>query len=141
MAAISAFGAVLKRGDGATPVEAFTSLGTLRNTTITGFGGTQVVDVTNHDSASSDPEFISGLRNAKTVSIEGLYDPANAEHTGLRSDGSSGTSRNFQLVLPDGGAEQFDFAAFVTIFEVAAAHDDAMVFTAELQITGSVTIV
>lgn len=105
----------LKRGDGVTPTEGFTTIGELTN-----LNGpdetTEQVEVTSFDSAAR--EFLASIADSGEVSFEMNFVGSDAQQQGLRTDLRAGTKRNFKLVLPDKALETecstCAFAAIVT---------------------------
>lgn len=131
-------GTLLKRGDGATPTEAFTTVGEI----ISISGPEQsldTVDATNMDSASSTREYIAGLIDSGEVSFEMNFLPATATQTNVRDDLTNRTLRNFQIIWPDTGNTQVDFAAFVTSVSRSTPLDDRMTASITLKISGVLT--
>lgn len=133
--ALSAFGTLLKLGDGATN-EAFTTIAEVRD--ISGPSlAMDAVEVTSHSSTSAYREFIGGLLDGGEVTFDVNFLPANATHSysaGLIKDLHGRTKRNFQIIWP--GTTTWSFAAFVTKFEPSAAVDGALSASVTLKITG-----
>jgi predicted secreted protein len=131
VAEFSAFGTILKRGDGGGP-EVFATVGQVRS-----FGGPTLsldtIDVTSHDSAGGWREFIASLLDAGEVTLEIIWDPDMTTHVGLRTDMTSKIRRNFQLIFPDATATQWDFPAYVTGMSPTAEVDGALVATITLK--------
>ena len=139
--AISAFGTLLKIGDGGGP-ETFTTIAEV--TSISGPGlSLDPIEATSHDSTGGWREFIGGLLEAGEVSFDINYIPTNATHdasTGLIADMVARTVRNFQLVFPDGSSTTWSFAALVTSFEPGEPIDDKLSASVSLKITGQPTL-
>lgn len=136
MTAVSSFGTLLKVGDGATPTEAFTTIGGVKD--ISGPSlSMETEEVTNHGSAAS--EFVATVLGGGEVSFEVNFDYGNAQHASLMTDMMAGTLRNFQLVLTDAGATTIDFAAIVTGYELNAPVKGILSASLTLTVSGEVT--
>lgn len=137
----SAFGTLLKIGDGATS-ETFTTIAEVIG--ITGPAlSTDTIDMTNHSSPGNYEEFVGGTLRSGEVTFDVNYIPTHATHdasTGLLADYEARTVRNFQLVFPDTGTTTWAFAAVVTGFEPAAPHDDKLSASVTLKVSGQPTL-
>jgi len=138
---ISAFGTLLKVGDGGTP-ESFTTIAEVSN-----IGGPALklepIDVTNHSSTGGWKEFVGGLLEGGELSLEINYDPTHATHdasTGLIADMAARTVRNFQLVFPDTSSTTWSFAALVTGFEPSEPVDGKLSAAVALTVSGQPTL-
>src|SRR3972149_3606612 len=141
--AVFAHGTLLKIGDGATPVEGFTTIAEVND-----LGGPslalEAVDVTNPPPLEGWREFIGGLLDGGEVSFSINYQPTHATHnntTGLLRDMRTRTKRNFQLVFTDIGGTTWSFTALVTGFEPGAPVDAQLTADVTLQITGKPTLI
>ena len=138
---ISAFGTLLKIGDGAAS-ESFTTIAEVSN--IGGPGlGLDPIDITNHSSTGGWKEFVGGLLDGGEVSLDINYDPTHATHdasTGLIKDMTDRTVRNFQLVFPDTSSTTWTFAALVTAFETSEPVDDKLAASVTLKVSGQPTL-
>ena len=103
------------------------------------------IDVTNHASTNAWEEVVVGILRSGELSMEIVYDPANATHanagSGLLADFVSRASTTWTLVFPDAATTEWAFTAFVTGFEPDAAHDGALTAAVALKLTGDVTLV
>ena len=138
---ISAFGTLLKIGDGGSP-ESFTTVAE-----VSSIGGPTLsldpIDVTSHDSTGGWRQFVGGLLDGGEVSLEINYDPVGATHdasTGLIADMVARTLRNFQLVFPDTGNTTWTFAALITAFEPSEPIDDKLSASVTLKVSGQPTL-
>lgn len=128
-------GVELRRGDGGGP-EVFTLVGQI--TSIDGpSGSAAVIDVTTLDSVAREKRM--GLPDEGQITLEGIYDPAQAQQEGLRTDRAARTLRNFELVLTDLANTTFAFSAFVLEFSLGEAVDAVVTLSVTLEITGAVT--
>ncbi len=139
--ALSAFGTLLKIGDGGGP-EAFTTIAEV--TDIKGPGlSMDAVEVTSHDSPNAVKEKIAGLKEVGELTFSINYVPTAATHnatTGLIRDWKNRTKRNFQLVFPDTGATTWSFAALVTNFQPTAPVDGKLAADVTLTPAGDATL-
>lgn len=138
---ISAFGTLLKIGDGATP-ENFTTIAEVTN--ISGPSlSLEPIEITSHSSPGGWKEFIGGLLDAGEVTFDINYEPTEATHnatTGLIADMVDRTLRNFQLVFPDTGNTTWSFMALVTGFEPSEPVEDKLTASVTLKLTGQPTL-
>ena len=114
-------------------------------TNISGPGLTlETIDVTNHSSTSGWREHVGGLKDGGEVSLDIVYDPAEATHMnasgGLLYELDQGTSESFSLTFSDTGATVWSFTAFVTSFEPSGAVADGLTAAVTLKITGVPTL-
>lgn len=138
--AISAFGTLLKIGDGATS-EAFTTIAEVRDISGPGFElGT--TEVTAHDS-DGWREFVATLLDGGEISFDINFGPAEATHDydgGLLQDMVNKTRRNFQLIFPDTATTTWTLPAYVTNFEPGAPVDGELSASVTLKVTGQPTL-
>jgi predicted secreted protein len=134
---ISAFGTLLKIGDGGTP-ETFTTIAEVRD--ISGPSlALDTADVTSHDSPGGWEEHIGTILRSGEITFTVNFVPTHATHnpsTGLIADMVNREVRNFQLVFPNVGNTTWAFAALVTGFEPAEPVDDALTADVTLKLTG-----
>jgi predicted secreted protein len=136
-----AFGTQLKMGDGADP-EVFATVANVRS-----IGGPglekDVVDTTAHDSPGGWEEVCASIKRSGEVSLEILYDPADATHddaTGLLSKFNTQVG-TWQIIWPDDDSTPWAFDGFVKGFEPDAPHDDALAATVAIKLTGQPSFV
>lgn len=135
--AVSSFGTFLKRGDGGSPTEIFSTIAEVRDISGPALAlGTE--EVTSHDSAGWR-EFIPTLLEGGEVSFDLNYF-SHTTQDNVRTDMTNKTKRNFQLVFDLPTDETWAFAAYVTGFEMDAPVEGALTASLTVQITGSVTI-
>lgn len=138
--AISAFGTLLKIGDGATS-EAFTTIAEVRDISGPGFElGT--TEVTAHD-GDGWREFVATLLDGGEISFDINFGPAEATHDydgGLLQDMVNKTRRNFQLVFPDTATTTWTLPAFVTNFAPNEPVDGELSASVTLKVTGQPTL-
>ena len=134
----AAFGTVLKSGDAGTPTETFTTIPNIRNLAGPGLG-LETIDTTSHSSTGNVRSIIASFKTSGEVTFDLLYDSTDAQHTQIMTDYEGRTKTNYQLIYTDTGAEQWDFAAFITGFSASAPIDDALTVAVTLSIDGAVT--
>ena len=110
--ALSAFGTLLRIGDGATP-ENFTTI-----TEVVEISGPNLAlnteDATSHDSPGGYEEWVGTILRTGEVSFDVNFLPTDATQSfaaGLILDQVNRTLRNFELVFTDVGATTWAFAA------------------------------
>lgn len=139
--AISAFGTLLKIGDGG-GTETFTTIAEVRDITPPKLAlGTE--EATSHSSTGGWKERVATLLDAGEVTFELNFIPTDSTQgysTGLIHDMVNKTKRNFQLVFPDTGTTTWAFAAFVTGFEPSAPVEGILSASVTLTITGQPTL-
>lgn len=136
--ALSAYGTLLKRGDGGAP-ETFTTVPEVMS--ISGPSTeTDEAEVTTHSSAAAGAyrEFILTLIDAGSIEFDINYVPSDAVHQNLRSDFANRAKKNWQLVLP-GGAQTIAFTGYVKTFSLDFPTDDAIKAKVSIRLTGAVT--
>lgn len=134
--ALETQGVLIQRGDGASP-EVFTTVPEI--VSFDGPGGSaSEIDVS--DLASTAREFRMGLKDEGDFSFEMMYLPNNAQHSGLQTDRTNRTQRNFKITLTDSPQSTMSFAAFVREFSISGGVDDVVRASVTLRITGAVTI-
>ena len=103
------------------------------------------VDVTSHDQTTAWEEVIGTILRSGEVTMELVYDPANATHKyaagGLLYDLAARTAIEFTLVFSDVATTTWTFSAFVTGFEPSAPVDGALTATVTFKLTGAPTLV
>lgn len=82
-----------------------------------------LIDVSAHGDEWAD--FITGRQEGNEVTLTILYDPADAQHTALKTDydSSTPTPRNYQLQHSDFATHALQFPAFTTQYEEEATDD------------------
>lgn len=133
-------GIELRRGDGGGP-ETFTLIGEVRS--ISGPDG-QATEIDRSHFQSTAKEWVMGLPDEGSLTIDGNFVGSDAQQQGLHSDRANRVKRNFELELtdmPSGGANntQFDFSGYVMRFTLTGNVDGGLDFSVTLRITGPVT--
>ncbi len=138
--ALSAFGTLLKVGDGAVS-ESFTTVAEVRKLS----GPTlkaDTLDVTTHNTATPFRRFISGLLDGGDVSLELNFIPQEPTHSyssGLLSDMLNRTRRNFQIVFPDAGSTTWLIPGIITQFDMSADPAAVLMATLTIKVSGPPT--
>ena len=97
------------------------------------------VDVTTLDSTGGYREYMQGWRDAGTIAVNGFFDSGNAGQTALRTAFDNGKAGAFAVSFADGSKAAF--SAFVKQYAIGAAEvDGAVGFSAQLRVSGAVTI-
>ena len=133
--AVSAYGTLLKIGDGGGP-EVFTTLAEVKS--IEGPDmETDVIDVTTHDSAAAGAfrEKLATLIDAGEISFDLNFIPGNTQHVALRTDQLNRTKRNFELWFPNASSADIEFEAVVTSFPMTFEVDGVIESSVTLTIT------
>lgn len=136
--AISAYGTLLKRGDGGSP-ETFSTVAEVRS--ISGPSmETDEAEVTTHSSAAAGAyrEFILTLIDAGSIEFEINYVPSDATHIGIKSDFLNRTKRNWQIVMP-GSIQTISFTGYVKSMPLEFPVDDAIKAKVSIRCTGAPT--
>jgi len=133
--AISSFGTLLQRGDGASP-ETFTTIAEVKDITPPSLElGTE--EVTSHGSPDGWREYVGTLLDGGEVEFELNFIPTDAGHQALISDMQNRVNRNFKIVFPDGST--WSFTALVTKFEPDAPVEGVLTASVTLKVTGKPT--
>lgn len=134
--AISGVGTQLKRSDMASS-PAFTAIGEIN--TISGPTMSRTtIDVTSLDSTGGYREFVTGFRDAGTMTLNMNF--TRTTYESMLTDFDSNTARDYQLVLPDSAVTTFDFSALVTELPLDVPMDDKITANVTLKISGQVTL-
>lgn len=108
-------------------------------TSITGVEVTaDEIDVTAHDSSNGYREYVQGLRDSGSVSIEGLF-TSDASQIALKTLFDSGDSVAMKIDFP-ASAGEWSFNGFVTGLSTDAPMDGAITFSATIKVTGKPTL-
>ncbi len=133
----SAQGSKVFRGDGNTP-EVFTQIAA-----VTGFKGPDAkattIDITDMDSEAM--EFVPGLPDNGSVSIDFNFVGSDLQQQGLAADIAAGNMRNHRLVVNDHKTRPstFDFFGLVTDHGISGGTNQALKGSASIKISGKVT--
>jgi predicted secreted protein len=138
--AVSAFGTLLKIGDGASP-ESFVTIAELR--TISGPSlSAETIDVTTHNTATPFRRHIAGLLDGGDVSFDINFIPTETTHgygAGLLKDMTDRTRRNFQIIFPDTGTTTWLLPAIITAFAMSSDPADVLKASVTIKVAGPPT--
>lgn len=139
-AARSAFGTLLKIGDGAT-TETFTTIAEIKD--IKGDFSLDTEEVTSHSSTDGWVERIATLLDGGKLKIKANWVSGHATQsysTGVLKDKVNRTLRNFQLVIPAASTTTWTIPAYVTGFKFELPVKGAQELELELTISGKPTL-
>lgn len=137
MAGTDAFGTLLKRGDGVPATEAFETIASVSD--LSGPSRSrETIDVTAHDSPDKYREFLAGLKDGGEVTATINFNPADTTHTQLDADFEDGVTRNWQIILLEGSADEHTWAiaGFVTAVGDSYPIDDKMEREVTIKVSG-----
>jgi len=138
--AVSAFGTLLKIGDGATP-ENFTTVAELR--TISGPTiSADTIDVTTHNTPTPFRRFIAGLLDGGEVTFDLNFIPTETTpgySAGILKDITDRARRNVQIVFPDASTTTWVIPVIFTNFEVSSDPADVLMASVTAKVSGPPT--
>ena len=133
--AFAGVGSQFKLGDGASP-EVFT-----KAAEITKISGPEVsaaeIDVTSLDSTGGYKEYITGLKDGGSVSLDANWIKTDAQQLAMRTRVSDGSTHNYRVAWSDGSTATF--AAVVTKFSINADATSQLKAAFALRISGPIT--
>lgn len=134
--ALAAYGVLLKRGDGGTPTETFTTIAEVKSISGPSMSA-DVIDVTTHSSAAigAGREKIASLIDWGEVSFDLNFIPTNTQHKQLLADLNARGKHNWKIVFPDAGPTEWAFEGIVTNFEMDMPVDDVLGASLTITIT------
>ena len=113
------------------------TIGGLRSVTIPESDSTDI-DVTTHSSTSGYKEYIGGLKDGGTVTLEGVYLPADTGQAALADPTSQGGDP-VGVVVTFSDSSTASFNAVVKGYGVTNPLDDTVTFNASLKVSGPIT--
>ncbi len=96
------------------------------------------IDVTSLDSIDGYREFITGFRDAGTVTLNMNFTRDSFDT--MNNDFEDDDPKNYEIVLPDAENTSLEFEAFVTEVPLEIPTDDKITLSVTLKITGPVDI-
>lgn len=138
MAFTAAKGALLKKGDGASP-EVFTAVAQIGDIT----GPEQkvdTIDTTTHNDTSGYKTFIGGLKESGDVKVPIFFDPANSTHTGVMTTLAAGVLVNWKITLPTSPVTSWSFQGLVTHLGHHYKMKDAIMADLTIKVSGAPTL-
>lgn len=107
---------------------------------VTSIGGPSfsldTIDVTTHDQAQPWEQFVASILRSGELTLDLSFDPADTEHVALLNQMVGKSFDSFELDFPDAGYTEWQFAAYVTGFEVTMEVSDKISGSLTLKITG-----
>lgn len=108
-------------------------------TNISGPGMTRdIIDTTALDTAGDYRTFITGFRNAGTVTLDINMTRDNYET--MKDDFEDDDAQNYEIVLPDSDTTSLEFEGLVTECPLTIPPDDKVTISVTIQISGQVTL-
>lgn len=135
--AVSAFGTLLKSGNGASP-ESFTTIAELKSLSGPSFQA-DTIDVTVHNTPTPFRRFISGLLDGGEVTFDINFIPTENTHNydyGLLHDFLQRSRRNYQIVFPDSAATTWLIPGIVTGFQMSSDPADVLMASVTIKVSG-----
>lgn len=96
------------------------------------------IDVTSLDSTGGYREFITGFRDAGTISLNMNF--TRATYDAFKADFESPDLHYYEICLPDGNLTTLEFAGLVTEVPITIPTDDKITADVTIKITGQVTL-
>lgn len=96
------------------------------------------IDVTSLDSTGGYREFITGFRDAGTISLTMNFTRSTYEL--MKTDFESPIAQNYQIVLSDAENTGFDFEGLVTEIPLTIPTDDKITVDVTIKLTGEVLL-
>lgn len=130
MAAYNSYNTLLKRG--ATTIAAVKSIRCPMTK--------EVIDVTHLQSADRARERLMSFRDFGPVAFELIFDPTAASHELVEDDYNSDAFTAWSIVWSDAAPTTWTFSGGITKYEPGAAMEEALMASAEIAITGKITM-
>jgi len=141
--ALASFGTLLKRGNGGSPTETFTTVAEVMD-----IGGlsleSAMADVTSQLATGGYEESVPTTKKVGPVTFKLNFVPTNTTQSyaaGLIKDYDDQTLRHFQVVFPDAGSTTWAFSAYVSKVDIAAPVKGVLTGDVTLTISGAPTLV
>jgi Phage major tail protein 2. len=96
------------------------------------------IDVTSLDSIGGYREFITGFRDAGTISAAMNFTAAT--YRAMKEDFESSMAQVYQIILPDDAATTLEFEGLVTELPLSIPTDDKITADVTIKITGKVLL-
>jgi predicted secreted protein len=132
-AALSGVGTIFNRWSGSAWV-ALAEVNSITGPTMT----RAFIDVTSLDSTGGYREFITGFRDAGTISLKMNF--TSATYLSLVEDFESSVVQNYQILIPDTAGTALEFIGLVTEIPLSIPTDDKISADCTIKITGAVSI-
>lgn len=131
--ATAGVGTVFQRWSGA----AWVAIAEINSISGPGFSR-ETIDVTSLDSTGGYREFITGFRDAGTITLNMNF-TRDAFDT-MKDDFEDDSAQNYQIDLPDDENTSMDFEGYVTECPLEIPPDDKITMTVTIKITGEVVV-
>lgn len=136
MAAREAQGMVIARQDTSVSPNVYTTIAGVQG--FQGPGGqAAVIDTTTLQSTAK--EKIIGLTDEGQLTLDILFDPADATHVGLRNDRINRTLRSFRMTFTDSPASVATFSGYVLGQPITGSVDEVISASVVIEISGAIT--
>jgi hypothetical protein len=136
MGNITSQGTTIGLGDAASP-ELYPAIPQVTN--LSGpDGSASEIDVTNLSSTAK--EFILGLKDEGSISMDIIWDERLASHASLRSLFASGASNNFRISDAGSPIKNYTFPAFVSTLSMSSGVDEVQRASVNLRISSAIVI-
>lgn len=137
--AISSQGTIININTSTTTTMAWVAVGNIKE--FSGFDGSAAeIDKTNLTSTAK--ELFQGLPDWGNFSIQGDWDAGDAGQAALRAAYVARTAQSFQILVAGQSTSNktYTFSGFVKKFALSGGVDKVMAMSADLRITGAVTL-
>jgi len=139
--ALSAFGTLLKIGNGQSPEE-FATLAELRSVSGPSISA-DTLETTTHNTPTPWKRFITGLLDGGEISADINFNPSEPTHSatqGILAIMQARLCRNVQIVFPDDANTTWVAPCIVTAFEMSADPADILSASLTLKVAGPPTL-
>jgi len=96
------------------------------------------IDITSLDSTGGYREFITGFRDAGTVTLNMNF--TRTSYDLMKADFENDTAQNYEIVLSDTVNTSFEFEGLVTEIPLEVPTDDKITVSVTIKLTGAVTV-
>lgn len=108
---------------------------------ITGLGSGSAAEIDTTDLSSLAKEYVQGLKDEGSITIELIYDPSDPAHSRLEALRDTQQTTNFKVIASDAISTEFMFQGFVQSLPKDFSADDVLRSSATIRITGPITTV
>lgn len=136
MGNITSQGTTIGIGDGASP-EVYTSISQVTNMSGPD-GSSSEIDVTNLSSTAK--EFILGLKDEGSISLDIVWDERDTQHALLRTRFGDGASTNFRITDAGSPQKTYTFPAFVQGLSMSMGVDEVQRASVNLRVSSAIVI-
>lgn len=97
-----------------------------------------VIDTTALDTTGGYRTFITGFRNAGTITLEMNF--TRDGYDTMKADFESDSEQQYELIFPDAATTSIEFFGLVTELPLSTPTDDKVTMTVVIQISGQTTV-